>query len=155
MSDAVEVKEVKEEKEVEVKEEKEVEVKEEKEVEVKEEKKEAPPDNLQLTIDQVNNVVNGIREIVAGRELNEGIIFRVIANCMSIAARMRISNHLKKQLVIAAIERFIKSETNLSESKREAIMAVVDKVIDDAIDTIADVYKGAIDLSKKGCCTVM
>jgi regulator of sigma E protease len=43
------------------------------------------PQDLQVTVDQVQEVIDGISNLLGGRKLTKALIVRVIANCMSIA----------------------------------------------------------------------
>ena len=104
---------------------------------------------------QVQQVVDGISSLLAGRKITEALLIRVVANCMSITARMKMQNHIKKEVVVRAIETYIKEKSDLSQDETDALMALVDVIVADAIDTIADVKKGNIDLSTKACCIIL
>lgn len=118
------------------------------------EKKQSEPNDLQIGSAQVQQVVDGITDLLHGRKISEALIIRVIANCMVITARMKVQNHLKKKIVIAALEKYIKERSDLSQDETDALMAIVDIVVADTIDTISDVKKGNIDLSTKTCCVL-
>ena len=103
----------------------------------------------------MQKVIDGISDLLHGRKITEALIIRVIANCMVITARMKVQNHLKKKIVILALEKYIRERSDLSQDEIDALMAIVDVVVADTIDTIADVKKGNIDLSTKTCCVIM
>jgi len=113
------------------------------------------PQDLQIRGEQVQKVIDGISDLLHGRKITEALIIRVIANCMVITARMKVQNHLKKKIVILALEKYIRERSDLSQDEIDALMAIVDVVVADTIDTIADVKKGNIDLSTKTCCVIM
>lgn len=115
----------------------------------------AQPKNLQITADQVQVVVDGISNLLRGRKLSEALLIRVVANCMVMTARMKVQNHLKKEIVVVALERYIREKSDLSQDEIDVMMALVDVMVSDAIDTIADVRKGQINLSTKACCNIM
>ncbi len=112
------------------------------------------PADLQISAAQVQQVVDGISDLLHGRKITEALIIRVIANCMVITARMKMQNHLKKKVVAAALETYIKKRSDLGQDEIDAMMTLVDVIVSDAIDTIADVKKGTIDLSTKTCCVI-
>jgi hypothetical protein len=114
-----------------------------------------PPANLQITADQVQVVIDGIQSLLSGRKLSEALIIRVVANCMVITARMKVQNHLKKEIIITALERYIRERSDLSQDEIDLLMTLVDVVVADAIDTIADVRKGNINLNPTKCCVVL
>ncbi len=113
------------------------------------------PKDLQITADQVQQVIDGITELLHGRKISDALIIRVIANCMVITAKMKVQNHLKKKIVIAALEKYIRERSDLTHEEVDALMSIVDIVVEDTIDTIADVKKGNIDLTTKVCCTIL
>ena len=113
------------------------------------------PQDLQINADQIQKVIDGIIDVLHGRKVTEALIIRLIANCMVITSRMKIQNHLKKKIVILALEKYIREHSDLTQDEIDALMAVVDVVVADTIDTIADVGKGNIDLGTKTCCTIM
>jgi hypothetical protein len=112
------------------------------------------PNDLRLELDQVQQVVDGISDLLNGRKLTEALLIRVIANCMVITAKMQIQNHIKKRVVIAAIEQYIKNKSGLPQEEIDILMTLVDVIVEDAIDTLADVRTGHINLSTKNCCTI-
>ena len=118
-------------------------------------KPEEPAEDLQISSDQIQQVIDSITELLDGRKITTALIVRVIANCMIVTAKMKVQNHLKKKIVIYALEQYIRKRANLSQSDIDSIMAVVDVVISDTIDTISDVKKGHINLDTKACCLVM
>ena len=113
------------------------------------------PQDLQISGEQVQQVIDGISDLLHGRKITETLIIRVIANCMVITAKMKVQNHLKKKIVILALEKYIRECLDLNQNEIDALMSIVDVVIADTIDTIADVKKGNIDLSTKACCVIM
>ncbi len=114
----------------------------------------AEPADLQISAAQVQQVVDGISDLLHGRKITEALIIRVIANCMVITARMKMQNHLKKKVVVTALETYIKKRSDLNQNEIDTMMTLVDVIISDAIDTLADVKKGTIDLSTKTCCII-
>ncbi len=113
------------------------------------------PQDLQINAEQVQKVIDGISDLLHGRKITEALIIRVIANCMVITSRMEVQNRLKKKIVILALEKYIREHSDLSQDEIDALMAVVDVVVADTIDTIVDVKKGNINLSTKTCCVIM
>ena len=113
------------------------------------------PQDLQITAAQVQQVMDGIADLLHGRKITEALIIRVIANCMVITARMKMSNHLKKKVIVVALEKYIRDRSDLTQDEIDTLMAIVDVIVSDTIDTIADVKKGTIDLSTKTCCIIM
>ena len=107
--------------------------------------------SVDVPIKYINEIVDTILDVLDGRKLSPISIIRVVANCMKVAAKMKVSNHNKKKIVLAGLEKFIKEKSGLSENEVEIIMAVVDSVVSDAIDTIADVSNGKLKLQKKLC----
>lgn len=109
------------------------------------------PVDLRVDLSNVNQIVDCIVDLLDGRKLTSGMIIRVVANCMKTAAQMKVSNNIKKKIVIAGIEKFIKEKSGLSEDEVNTVMAVVDTVVSEAIDTLADVHSGKLSF-KKACC---
>ncbi len=114
-----------------------------------------PQNSLLFDASQVQQVVDGISDLLHGRKLTEALIIRVVANCMILTSKMKLQNHVKKGVVIAALEKYIKTRSDLSQDEVDALMTIVDVVVSDAIDVIADVKKGRIDLSTKTCCVIV
>jgi hypothetical protein len=113
-----------------------------------------PPENLQITNEQVQLVLDSVAGLLHGRKPTQALMFRVIANAMAVTAKMKVQNHLKKQIVICAIERYIKKNSDLNEDEVNVLMAFVDVTINDAIDTISDVAKKRIDTTGS-CCVIV
>ncbi len=109
------------------------------------------PSDLQVELDDVNQIVESIVYLLDGRKLTSGMVIRVVANCMTVAAKMKLSNNVKKKIVIGGIEKFIREKSGLSDDEVNTIMSIVDIVVDDAVDTLADVANGNISF-KKSCC---
>ena len=118
-------------------------------------KKAAVPQDLQMSAQQVQVVVDGIADLLSGRKLTEALIIRVVANCMIITSRMKVQNHTKKKIVVTALEKYIRERSDLSQDEVDTLMALVDVMVADAIDTIADVRNGKIDFSTKTCCSIL
>lgn len=109
------------------------------------------PNDLNVDLTNVNKIVDCIVDLLDGRKLTNSMIIRVVANCMKIAAQMKVSNNIKKKIVVAGIEKFIKDKAGLNEVEINTVMALVDVLISDAIDTLFDVYNGKLSF-KKACC---
>ena len=107
--------------------------------------------SVDISIKYVNEIVDTILDVLDDRKLSPVSIIRVVANCMKVAAKMKVSNHNKKKIVLAGLEKFIKEKSGLSDMEIEVVMAVVDSVVNDAIDTLADVSSGKLKLQKKLC----
>jgi hypothetical protein len=116
--------------------------------------KSTPPDDLQVSLKQVDKIISGIKDLLDGRRLNASLLVRVVANCMLMADKIVAKNNIKKKIVVASIERFIKLEAGLTQEEQDALMTLVDVVVNDAIDTMIDFRKGNIKLAKKGCCCI-
>jgi len=112
------------------------------------------PKDLDVTEDQVNVMVDTIKNILQGRKVTQGTIIRVVANCMSMASGMRVSNGTKKKIVINGIERYIREQSDLNQDEIDTLMAFIDVSVSESIDTISAVAKGEIDLAK-GCCVII
>ena len=110
------------------------------------------PADLQISLSQINLIVESITNLLDGRKLDPGMLVRIIANCMKVAAKMRVSNSLKKKIVIAGIEKFIQEKSGLPEEDVSMIMGLAEVLLSDAIDTLADVAGGKISF-KKLCCS--
>lgn len=113
------------------------------------------PASLQITNDQVQQVIDGIKHLLNGRKITQALLIRIVANCMVITSRMKLQNHLKKEVVTTALERYIRQSSDLSQEEIDAMMTVVDVLVSDAIDTISDIRKGTIDIQTKTCCVIM
>jgi len=109
------------------------------------------PADLRVDLSNVNQIVDCIVDLLDGRRLTSGMIIRVVANCMKTAAQMKVSNNIKKKIVITGIEKFIKEKSGLSGDEVDTVMAVVDTIVSEAIDTLADVHSGKLSF-KKACC---
>jgi hypothetical protein len=107
--------------------------------------------SVEVSIKYVNDIVDTILDVLDGRKLSPVSIIRVVANCMKVAADMKVSNHNKKKIVLAGLEKFIKEKSGLSDVEIDVIMAVIDSVVNDAIDTIADISNGTLKLKKNLC----
>jgi len=107
--------------------------------------------SVEVSIKYVNDIVDTILDVLDGRKLSPVSIIRVVANCMKVAAGMKVSNHNKKKIVLAGLEKFIKEKSGLSDVEIDVIMAVIDSVVNDAIDTIADISNGTLKLKKNLC----
>ena len=109
--------------------------------------------NMQPTIDQVTKIVSTIHEVLNGKKITQGLIIRVVANCMTVSAQMKIPGEVKKRAVINALEQYIKNNSDLSENNIDLLMAFVDTVVSEAIDVIADVATGKLSFkSWFSCC---
>jgi hypothetical protein len=114
----------------------------------------APSKNLQVQAEQVNEVINSIVDLLDGRKLTPSMVIRVVANCMRVTAKMKVSNSTKKKILIESVEKFINDKSGLNEEEIQPVMTVVDYVLNEAIDTIADVSSGKLQINK-GCCSIM
>ena len=95
---------------------------------------------------RVQQVIDSIKDLLAGRKITESLVIRVIANCMLITSKMKVQNPVKKQVVINALEKYIKEQSDLTQDEIDSLMIVVDLIVSEAIDTIADIKKS------KWCC---
>lgn len=108
-----------------------------------------PQQYLRVTPEQIDQIIQTIKDVLAGRKMTAGIMLRVVANCMNVTRKMKISNTVKKQVVTVGLERYIREQSDLNDDEVQALMALVDTVVDDAIDTLADVHNAG-----KACCTI-
>ena len=95
---------------------------------------------------RVQQVIDSIKGILAGRKITESLVIRVVANCMLITSKMKVQNSVKKQVVIDALEKYIKEQSDLTQEEIDSLMIIVDLIVSEAIDTIADIKKS------KWCC---
>ncbi len=93
---------------------------------------------------RVQQVINGIRDMLNGRKITEALVIRIVANCMLITAKMKIQNPVKKRVVIEALEKYIKEQSDLTQDEIDSLMTIVDIVVSEAIDTIADIKKSKL-----------
>ena len=105
------------------------------------------------TIDQVTKIIATINDVLNGKKITQGLIIRVIANCMTVSAKMKIPGSIKKKVVTDALEQYIRTNSDLSQDEIDLMMAFVDTVVSEAIDVIADVANGNISFKKWfSCC---
>ena len=97
---------------------------------------------------RVQQVIDSIKSLLAGRKITQSLVIRVVANCMLITAKMKVQNTIKKQIVIDALEKYIKEQSDLTQEEIDSLMTIVDLIVSEAIDTIADIKK-----SKLCCCS--
>jgi hypothetical protein len=110
--------------------------------------------DLRVTQKQIEEVTKCIEEVLAGRKLSQSSIVRVVANCMLLTSKMKISNSVKKKVLITGVEKYIKEKSDLNEEEVDMLMALVDTVVSDAIDTIADIKSGNLKISTN-CCVLL
>lgn len=93
---------------------------------------------------RIQQVIDSIKDLLAGRKLTEPLIIRVVANCMLITAKMKVANPIKKQVVINALEKYIKEQSDLSQDEIDTLMTLVDLIVSEAIDTLAEIKKSKL-----------
>ena len=104
----------------------------------------------EMQLKRVQQVIESIKDVLAGKKLTQALIIRVVANCMVITSKMKVQNSVKKQVVIDALEKYIKENSDLEQDEIDLLMTCVDVTVSEAIDTIADIRKGVY--SFKSCC---
>jgi hypothetical protein len=117
--------------------------------------KTVPPNDLQVTTDQVNQVVDSIKEIVAGRSINAGMIFRIVANCIQVVGTLKVNNTVAKKIVTNALQKYIEEQSNLNDDDVAPLMMVVNAVVGDAFDVLTEIQKGELALEKKMGCSCL
>jgi hypothetical protein len=110
----------------------------------------ATPNKLEPkpTVEQVEQIVNTIKDVIGGKKITQGLIIRVVANCMTVSARMKIPGGVKKQVVTNALEQYIRNNSDLTQDEIDLMMAFVDTIVSEAIDVIADVANGNISFKR-------
>lgn len=116
---------------------------------------EMQPDSLDVTLEQVEEVVQGIVGALAGRKFSVELIIPIVSKCMEISARMKVSNHTKKEIVMTAMKKFIVEKSGLKADEQAAVSAVANVIISKSIDTLADVANGKIKVSQASCCMIL
>lgn len=117
--------------------------------------------DLQVTPEQVMEVVNGIVDAVGNRKLSQALLIRITYICMKITANMKLngknlSGNVKKKIVIAALEQYIKTKSGLKPDEMDLLMIFIDGVVSDLIDTLVDVTKSKTNFNNKSSkCTIM
>jgi hypothetical protein len=112
--------------------------------------------NIRVSAEQIDEIVRSIEDVLGTHKLTPEILFRIVANCMAVAKNMKVQNHNKKEIVIQGLSKFISRKSGLGQAEVELLLGMVNQLVDDAVDTIADVGNGTIDVkSKKGCCAIM
>ena len=100
------------------------------------------------TAEQIAQIVNTIKDVVDGKKITQGLVIRVVANCMTVSARMKIPGGVKKQVVTNALEQYIRNNSDLTQDEIDLMMAFVDTIVSEAIDVIADVANGNISFKR-------
>lgn len=116
---------------------------------------ELQPDSLDVSLEQVEEVVQGIIQALAGRKFSVELIIPIVSKCMEISARMKVSNHTKKEIVMTAMKKFIIEKSGLNAEEQAAVAAVANVIISKTIDTLADVGNGKIKVSQNSCCIIL
>ena len=107
------------------------------------------PDNME----NIKTIVNTIKDVLEGKKITQGLVIRVVANCMTVSAKMKIPGPVKKKVVTDAIEQYIRNNSDLSQDEVDLMMAFVDTVVSETIDVIADVANGKISFRRWfSCC---
>lgn len=112
----------------------------------------ASNDNL-LREKHIGQVIDCIRNVVDGKKLTPAMLVRVVANCMMVTQKMKLSGPVKKKVVVNGLERYIRTCPDLDEEEVQVLMTAVDIVVDDAINVIAAVKSG--DIKVKSCCVIV
>jgi hypothetical protein len=124
-------------------------------------------DDLRVTDEQINEVVENIESTLHGKKLSKSNMLRVVLACMSVTAKMTtLPNSLKKKVLITALERYLE-KADLPEELRESLLLLVQEVVGEAIDLFSDVDKGRVvvnvtnntatvpDSKPAGCCVIL
>ena len=112
-----------------------------------------PATDAKPTVEQVQQIVSTIKDVLDGKKITQGLVIRVVANCMTVSARMKIPGGVKKKAVCDALEQYIRNNSDLDQEEIDLMMAFVDTVVSEAIDVIADVASGNISFKRWfGCC---
>jgi hypothetical protein len=113
------------------------------------------PESLDVTLEQVEEVVQGIVQALSGRKFSVELIIPIVSKCMEISARMQVSNHTKKEIVTTAMKKYIIEKSGLNAEEQAAVSAVANVIISKSIDTLADVANGKIKVSQNSCCVIL
>ena len=75
------------------------------------------------TIDQVTKIIATINDVLNGKKITQGLVIRVIANCMTVSAKMKIPGSIKKKVVTDALEQYIRTNSDLSQDEIELLLS--------------------------------
>ena len=110
-------------------------------------------DKPTATIDQVAKIIDTINDVLKGKKITQGLVIRVVANCMTVSAKMKIPGPVKKKVVTDALEQYIRTNSDLTQDEIDLMMTFVDTIVSEAIDVIADIANGNISFKKWfSCC---
>ncbi len=104
------------------------------------------------TIDQVTKIITTINDVLHGKKITQGLVIRVIANCMTVTAKMKIPGQVKKKAVVNALEQYIRTNSDLNQDEIDLMMAFVDTIVSETIDVIADINNGTISFKRWFTC---
>lgn len=113
-------------------------------------------DDLTITNEHIDTIIQAVEDVLNGRPLTKTNIFRVVANVMSVSAKMKdLPNRLKKKVVMTGFERFLLKQ-NLTDDVREGMLLLLQESVDPVIDVIADVDNKVIQITKNSkCCIIL
>lgn len=103
---------------------------------------------------QVDAVINSIEGALNGQPLTKLNIVRVVATCMQVTEEMSaLTGPQKKQVLMTALEKYLKEKPDLTEEDRESLLTIALPVVSGAVDTISEIRNA---FSSKGgffsCC---
>lgn len=108
-------------------------------------------DSFDIRPEYVERMNKTIEDKLQGRTLIIPLLFEIIATCMAVASKMKMSNSSRKKLVTFSVKKYIVDSVAEPERK-QAMLNYVNATSDGAIDTLANVAKGMIKVRVKGCC---
>ena len=113
------------------------------------------PSDLRLSVAQVEEVINCIKDLLDGRKITSAMLLRIVANCLRLTAKMKLKSSLSKKLISHSLEVFLKDPVNgLTEEEVQLLMTAADVIIDEGVDIIDDTRKGTLT-GPKTCCVIV
>jgi hypothetical protein len=117
------------------------------------------PTDLRVKTEQVNRVIDTIKEILDGRTPSPAMVLRIVANCMQLTSSMKLDTTVSKRLLTHSFETFLRDPASgLSEDEVQVMLTASDLAINEGFDVLNDVHKRVINLSSgktKSCCSIL
>jgi hypothetical protein len=106
---------------------------------------------LGITIDQINKVVDGMANILNGKKLTVANILIVASNLILITAKMALPGNLKKKVLVTGMEKYINDSSDYTPIEKEALCSAIETV-DGSIDMLVHFGKASGSKCCLWCC---
>ncbi len=112
-----------------------------------------------ITEEHITTILQALYDFCKGRELTESTIFKATLSLMLVADKFQLRGVLKKKVLLISFEIYLKEESELTGRDITLMLLVVEKILDSAIDSFAELIKeknnSQVPSTKpKNCCII-